>query len=254
MLNYNLKVLFKILVLVTLVFTTNCSVNKSNIIDKTPEAEDPWENLNRGTFAFNQTFDKYLLAPLAKGYRLIFPAEIRTGVRNFLSNLSEPWSSINSALQGDLKNTGNTLARFIINSTIGILGIFDVATEIGFEKQKEDFGQTLAVHGVGPGPYLVLPFLGPSTVRDALGKVTSLYADPVTLALERNNKDEWIWIGMALKGIDFREQNLEKIDNLEATSVDFYATIRSLYLERRNRMIRNQSADEQDPFQEFDIE
>ena len=254
MLKYKLKVFLKILVLTTLIFTTNCSVNNINIVDKTPEAEDPWENLNRGTFAFNQKFDKYLLAPLAKGYRLIFPTEIRTGVRNFLSNLSEPWSSINSALQGDFKNTGSTLARFVINTTLGILGIFDVAKEIGFEKQKEDFGQTLAIHGVGPGPYLVLPFLGPSTVRDALGKVTSLYADPVTLALERNNKDEWIWIGMALKGIDFREQNLEKIDNLNATSVDFYATLRSLYLERRSSMIRNQNTDETDPFQDFDVE
>ena len=205
-------------------------------------------------FAFNETFDKYLLSPLAKGYRLILPSEIRLGIRNFLSNLSEPWTTINSALQGDLKNTGNTLARFVINSTIGILGIFDVAKEIGFEKQKEDFGQTLAIHGVGPGPYLVLPFLGPSTLRDAVGKVTSLFADPVTLALERNDKDQWIWIGMAVKGIDFREQNLEKIDNLNATSVDFYATLRSLYLERRSSMIRNQKVDASDPFQEFDVE
>ncbi len=254
MLKYTRKEFVKILVIITLIFTTNCSINNSNIIDRTPEAEDPWENLNRGTFVFNQKFDKYLLAPLAKGYRAVFPAEIRTGVRNFLSNLSEPWSSINSALQGNFKNTGNTLARFVINSTLGILGIFDVATEVGFEKQKEDFGQTLAVHGVGPGPYLILPFLGPSTVRDALGKVTSLYADPVTLALERNNKDEWLWIGMAIKGIDFREQNLEKIDNLNATSVDFYATLKSLYLERRSSMIRNQNIDDTDPFQEFDVE
>ena len=135
-----------------------------------------------------------------------------------------------------------------------MLGIFDVATAIGFENQKEDFGQTLAVHGVGPGPYLVLPFLGPSTLRDAIGKVTAFFGDPVTLALERNNKDEWIWIGMAIKGVDFREQNLEKIDNLNATSVDFYATLRSLYLERRSSMIRNQNTDEKDPFQEFDVE
>ena len=246
---------FKVLCLVFLVLTSACSTSKNNLLtDKTPEAEDPWENLNRGTFAFNEKFDKYLLSPLAKGYRLIFPSEVRTGVRNFLNNLSEPWSSINSILQGDLKNTGNSLARFLINSTIGVLGIFDVATAIGFENQKEDFGQTLAVHGVGPGPYLVLPFLGPSTLRDAIGKVTALFGDPVTLALERNNKDEWIWIGMAIKGVDFREQNLEKIDNLNATSVDFYATLRSLYLERRSSMIRNQNTDEKDPFQEFDVE
>ena len=252
---YNIKLYLKILVLASFVLITNCSVNENySVIDKTPEAEDPWENLNRGTFAFNQKFDQYLLSPVAKGYRFIFPSEIRTGVRNFLSNLSEPWTSINSILQGDFTNTGNAIARFLINSTAGILGIFDVATEIGFEKQKEDFGQTLAVHGVGPGPYLMLPFLGPSTLRDALGKITSLYADPVTLALERNDKDQWIWIGMAVKGVDFREQNLEKIDNLNATSVDFYATLRSLYLERRSSMIRNQNVNDTDPFQEFDVE
>ena len=252
---YNIKLYLKILVLASFVLITNCSVNENySVIDKTPEAEDPWENLNRGTFAFNQKFDKYLLSPVAKGYRFIFPSEIRTGVRNFLSNLTEPWTSINSIFQGDFTNTGNAIARFLINSTAGILGIFDVATEIGFEKQKEDFGQTLAVHGVGPGPYLMLPFLGPSTLRDALGKITSLYADPVTLALERNDKDQWIWIGMAVKGVDFREQNLEKIDNLNATSVDFYATLRSLYLERRSSMIRNQNVNDTDPFQEFDVE
>ncbi len=251
----NLRILLKIIILISFLSLTNCSTNKDNsIVDKTPEAQDPWENLNRGTFAFNQSFDKYLLSPLAKGYRFIFPTEVRTGIRNFLSNLSEPWSSINSVLQGDLKNSGTTIARFIINTTLGVFGLFDVATEVGLKKQKEDFGQTLAVHGVGPGPYLMLPFLGPSTLRDALGKVTSLYADPVTLALERNNKDQWIWIGLAIKGVDFREQNLEKIDNLNATSVDFYATLRSLYLEKRSSMIRNQSVNETDPFQEFDVE
>jgi phospholipid-binding lipoprotein MlaA len=210
--------------------------------------------MNRGTFAFNQFFDKYLLAPLAKGYRFVLPGEVRTGVRNFFSNLKEPWTTINSALQGDFKNTGNSLVRFCLNTTVGLLGIFDVASSVGFEKQKEDFGQTLAVYGLDSGPYLVLPFLGPSTVRDAVGKVAGIVGDPITLALNREGKDDWLWIGTVVKGIDFREQNLEKIDNLEATSVDFYATIRSLYLERRNRMIRNQSADKQDPFKDFDLD
>jgi phospholipid-binding lipoprotein MlaA len=210
--------------------------------------------MNRGTFVFNQLFDKYVLSPLAKGYRFVFPGEIRTGVRNFFSNLKEPWTTINSALQGDLKNTGNSLVRFCLNTTVGLLGIFDVASSVGFEKQKEDFGQTLAVYGVNTGPYLVLPFLGPSTVRDAVGKVAGVVGDPVTLALNREGKDDWLWIGTIAKGIDFREQNLEKIDNLQATSVDFYATVRSLYLERRNRMIRNESSDQQDPFQEFDLD
>ena len=239
-----------------LVFLTNCSFNNQSqgIIDKAPQAQDPWEGMNRGTFVFNQFFDKYLLSPLARGYRFVLPGEVRTGVRNFFSNLREPWTTINSALQGDLKNTGNSLVRFCLNTTVGLLGIFDVASSVGFEKQKEDFGQTLAVYGLDSGPYLVLPFLGPSTVRDAVGKVAGIFGDPVTLALNREGKDDWLWIGTAVKGIDFREQNLEKIDNLEATSVDFYATIRSLYLERRNRMIRNQSSDKQDPFKDFDLD
>ena len=253
-----MKLFLNLMFLVFFLFLAGCASNSNttnlNVIDKTPETQDPWEEFNRGTFAFNKFFDKYVLAPLAKGYRIILPDELRTGVRNFFNNLKEPWTSINSALQGDFKNTGNSIARFCLNTTIGLLGIFDVATNLGFEKQKEDFGQTLAVYGVAPGPYLVLPLLGPSTVRDAIGRVTGFVADPVTIALEREGKENWIWIGTAIKGIDFREQNLEKIDNLEATSVDFYATVRSLYLERRNRMIRNEAVNDQDPFQDFDIE
>ena len=251
-----MKVFFNFFIVFTFLFTANCAVNNNsqNIVDKTIQTQDPWENFNRGTFAFNKVFDKYLLAPLAKGYRIILPTEARKGVRNFFSNLKEPWTFINAALQGDFKNSGTSIMRFGLNTTVGLLGIFDIATSLGFKKQKEEFGQTLPVYGVEPGPYLVLPLLGPSTVRDALGKVTGFVADPVTIALNKDGKENWLWIGTAVNGIDFREQNLEKIDNLEATSVDFYATIRSLYLERRNRMIRNQSADEQDPFQEFDIE
>ena len=119
----SLKVFLKVLVLVSFVFTTNCSINNSSLVDKTPEAEDPWENLNRGTFAFNLKFDKYLLSPLAKGYRFILPSEIRTGVRNFLSNLTEPWTTINSALQGDFKNTGyeNVPIKDILQMSSGII-------------------------------------------------------------------------------------------------------------------------------------
>lgn len=254
--NSLLKLFSNILLLSSFLFLAGCSFDNQNhnIVDKTPQAQDPWEKMNRGTFAFNKVFDKYVLAPIARGYRFVLPGEIRSGVRNFFSNLKEPWTTINSALQGDLKNTGNSFMRFCLNTTVGLLGIFDVASNFGFEKQKEDLGQTLAVYGVEPGPYLVLPLLGPSTVRDAIGKVGGFVADPVTIALNREGKENWLWIGTAIRGIDFRDQNLEKIDNLEATSVDFYATIRSLYLERRNRMIRNQSTESQDPFQDFDIE
>lgn len=256
MVKKNILFCVKVMFIFSLLQLNNCATKSgmNNVNTAIQDTYDPWEDFNRGTHSFNLTFDKYLLSPLAKGYRFLFPSEIRTGVRNFLSNLGEPWTSINSVLQGNFSNTGVSLARFLINSTVGILGIFDVAKEIGLEKQREDFGQTLAVYGFETGPYLVLPFLGPSTVRDAMGKVVGFLGDPVTLALERNDKDEWIWIGAAMKGIDFREQNFEKLDNLKATSVDFYATLRSLYLEKRNQMIINEKFNEGDPFQEFDIE
>ncbi|MBJ58024.1 MAG: hypothetical protein CMP24_07295 [Rickettsiales bacterium] len=247
-------VFFKTSILCSFLVLSNCApIQNNKIVDKTIEAQDPWESLNRSTFAFNLAFDKYILAPLAKGYRIVLPDQVRTGIRNFLNNLTEPWTSINSVLQGDVSNAGKSVARFFVNSTVGLLGFIDVASKLGVERQKEDFGQTLAVHGTGSGPYLVIPFLGPSTVRDAMGKVIGFIGDPVTLALQRNDNDEWVWIGTALNGIDFREQNLEKIDNLNATSVDFYATLRSLYLERRNSMIRNENIEE-DPFQDYDLD
>ena len=167
--------------------------------------------------------------------------------------MKEPWTSINAALQGDFKNSGTSILRFGLN-TMGLLGIFDVATSLGFEKQKEDFGQTFSCLWGRTWSLFSIAIIRPSIVERCFRKVTGFVANPVTIALNKDGKENWLWIGTAVNGIDFREQNLEKIDNLEATSVDFYATIRSLYLERRNRMIRNQSADEQDPFQEFDIE
>ena len=238
------------------VIIVGCSTTSSlnNTKDNTVNAPDPLEGINRTIFSFNLGVDKVILSPVAKGYRNVLPSEVRTGIRNFLSNLTEPWTTINSTLQGDINNAGSSLARFLINTTIGVLGIFDVATDMGFEKQEEDFGQTLAVAGTGPGAYIVIPILGPSTARDALGKVVGFFADPVTYVLHRENHDSWVWIGTALRGIDFREQNLERIDNLKSSSVDFYATIKSLYLQRRSGMIVNQSTDEEDPFQEFELE
>ena len=254
-LKFFLKSIFvKLNIIIIIIILSACSTNDSTIQDKTINASDPLEGMNRMIFSFNQGVDKAVLAPVAKGYRYILPKEVRKGVRNFLSNLSEPWTTINSTLQGDVSNAGTSLARFMINSTVGVLGIFDVASSVGFKKQKEDFGQTLAVSGVGPGPYIIIPLLGPSTSRDVLGKVVSLFADPVTYVLHREDHDSWIWIGTALRGLDFREQNLEKIDNLKASSVDFYATIRSLYLERRSRMIANQPTDDKDPFQDFELD
>ncbi len=255
--NLSIKSILQLkIILLIFIITTGCTNTSitNNINDKTVAAKDPLESLNRSVFSFNESIDKIILAPVAKGYRLVFPSPIRVGIRNFFSNLSEPWTSINSTLQGNLSNAGNSIARFFINSTVGILGVFDVASKMGIEKQKEDFGQTMAIAGVGPGPYIVLPFLGPSTARDAMGKVVGLFGDPVTYIMHREDHDNWVWIGTAIEGVDFRETNLERIDNLKSSSVDFYATIRSLYLQRRSRMISNQSTKSEDPFQDFELE
>ncbi len=139
---------------------------------------DPYERINRSILTFNLESDKYFLKPLAKGYEKVFPKPIRTGVTNFFSNLWEPMTIVNDLLQGKFAHAGRDTSRFVINSTLGLLGVLDVATEMNLPRRKEDFGQTLAVWGVPTGPYLVLPFLGPSNIRDTTGLIPQyLYGD-----------------------------------------------------------------------------
>tara|TARA_Y100000768_G_scaffold384705_1_gene369266 strand:+ start:712 stop:1509 length:798 start_codon:yes stop_codon:yes gene_type:complete len=208
------------------------------------EVKDCFEKINRGVFAFNQGLDKVIFKPLAKGYR-IFPQPIRSGTSNALSNLGNMVTIPNNVLQGQFKNAGINSARFLINSTLGIVGIFDVASYYGLKKKdKEDYGQTLGVWGAGPGCYFVLPVLGPTTVRDTVGSVINIVGGDawynITVANNTQHfEDSDYYISRLMQGIDFRAKNLESFDSLENSSVDLYASVRSLYLQDRFRKVRN---------------
>ena len=210
-----------------------------------PEAvNDCFEKVNRGIFAFNQALDKTIFEPVAKGYRYI-PSPIRGGTSNALTNLSNLITVPNNLLQGDIKTAGVNTARFVINTTVGILGIFDPAAALGFEKEeKEDYGQTLGRWGVGPGCYVVLPVFGPSTARDAVGTVANFVGgDPwfnITIVNDTTYFNEADYYGTRVtSGIDFRAKNIDSFDSLENNSIDFYASIRSLYLQDRQQKILN---------------
>ena len=144
------------------------------------EENDPYENVNRKVFAFNEFMDKWLLKPVAKGYRFITPSFVDTGVSNFFDNLGEVRNLVNGGLQGDGNHALTSTGRLLVNSTVGLGGLFDVASEWGLEERKEDFGQTLAVWGVGDGPYIVLPFLGGGNLRDSFSRIPDVYLSPVT--------------------------------------------------------------------------
>ena len=218
-----------------------------SLSEKPKPVKDCFEKLNRGTFALNQGLDKVIFKPVAKVYRSL-PSPVRSGTSNALVNLSSLITIPNNVLQGEFKKAGINTGRFVVNTTVGILGIFNVAKKIGFsEYEKEDYGQTLGVWGVGPGCYVVLPVLGPSTVRDTTGSFMNLVGgDPwYNASVSGNNeflKDSDYAATKILTGIDFRAKNLETIDNLEKNSMDFYASIRSLYLQDRQRKISNKKA------------
>ncbi len=208
------------------------------------EVKDCFEKINRATFAFNMALDKVLFRPVAAGYRKL-PSPLRTGTSNALNNLSNLVTIPNNILQGDFKAAGTNSARFIINSTIGIVGIFDPANALGFQKlEKEDFGQTFGAMGIGEGCYLVLPVIGPSTVRDAVGSLVSMSGGDAWYNVTIKNDTQYLkesdyYFSKLTEGVDFRAKNLEAFDSLEKNSVDFYATVRSLYIQDRQRKIKN---------------
>ena len=210
------------------------------------QTKDCFEKLNRATFAFNQSFDKAVIKPIAKSYRKL-PDSVQKGTSNAVKNLSTLITIPNNILQGDVKTAMINSARLVLNTTLGLLGTIDVANDMGFPKyEKEDYGQTLAVWGVGSGCYMVLPVLGPSTIRDTAGSFANvLGGDPWYNASVHGNNEylsEGLYIASkALSGIDFRANNIESFDNLEKNSIDFYASVRSLYLQDRQNKIENNS-------------
>ena len=231
--------------LITLLLIQLLVVNKT--YSSETKVKDCFEKLNRATFALNMGLDKVIFKPISKGYRKL-PSPIRTGTGNALSNLSNLITIPNNILQGDFGSAANNSARLLINTTIGIAGIFDPANSLGFEKrEKEDFGQSLGVMGVGEGCYLVLPVLGPSTVRDTLGSLIAMNGGDVWHNITVRDDEEYVkefkesdyWVSRVTSGVDFRAKNLEAFDAMEKNSVDLYATVRSLYLQDRKKKINN---------------
>ncbi len=208
------------------------------------EVKDCFEGINRGIFAFNQGLDKVIFKPLSKGYRKL-PQPIRSGTSNVLNNLGNVVTIPNNILQGQVKDAGINSLRLIVNSTLGIAGIFDVASYYGLEKRdKEDYGQTFGTWGVGEGCYFVLPVLGPTTVRDSIGSLVNVVGGDAWYNVTVANDTQYFneadyYLSRVLSGVDFRAKNIESFDSLEKTSIDLYASIRSLYLQDRQRKINN---------------
>ena len=219
----------------------------SNSEDITKEC---FEGFSRAMFKLNHGLDKVIFEPVAKGYRAL-PSPLRKGTGNVVDNLRSLLTLSNNVLQGEFGRAGNTAARFGINTTAGILGIFDPATKLGFEEHgKEDFGQTMAAWGAGSGCYFVLPILGPTTVRDSIGLVGNTILDPVYQITHNteirnevvgngNYSEHNYYYYRGTGSVDFRAKNIESFDSLEENSIDLYASIKSLYLQNRKQQISN---------------
>ena len=239
---------FGIILITTLALSVNSYAGSDGelLLKKNDPAnvKDCFEGLNRATFAFNQGLDGILFEPIAKAYRVL-PSPVRKGFSNSLNNLSNLITIPNNIIQGDLKKAGLNTGRFIINTTVGILGFIDVAEHIGLpDYEKEDYGQSLAKLGVGPGCYLVLPVLGPSTVRDAAGSLVNVMGGDAWYNITVKNDthhftDIDYYTSRVTSGVDFRAKNYDALENLEKNSLDFYASVKSLYLQDRQQKILN---------------
>ena len=239
---------FVLIIFTTLALTVNVSAGTDGELilkkNQPSEIKDCFEKINRVTFAFNQALDGVIFQPVASLYRKL-PSPAKTGVSNSLENLSHLLTIPNNLIQGDFKKAGVNTSRFVVNTTLGILGIFDVAQYIGLtEYEKEDYGQSLAKLGVGPGCYVVLPVLGPSTVRDTVGSsLNFLGGDPWYNVTVKNDthyfNDANYYYSKGASGVDFRAKNYDAIENLEKNSLDFYASVKSLYLQDRQQKILN---------------
>lgn len=203
---------------------------------------DPAEKFNRAMLSVNEGIDKVALEPVARGYRKFTPEAFRIAIRNFLRNLRSPVIIGNEILQGDLKGVGNAALRMAVNTLAGFGGILDLAAEGGVPYEPEDFGQTLGVWGVGHGPYLVLPLIGPSSARDATGLVVDSYLDPLRIYLFNIDREEWHYGRVAAGAIDKREELLDVIADLRKNSFDYYAALRSAYIQHRDAEVRDQDA------------
>jgi phospholipid-binding lipoprotein MlaA len=204
------------------------------------DGRDPLEPVNRAIFGFNEFVYQYLMTPAARFYNANVPELARDSLSNTISNLKGPVILANDVLQLEGSRAGNTFARFVINSTLGFFVLFDPASELGFPSHSEDFGQTMGAWGVGEGLYLVLPLLGPSNPRDAVGRLlVDSYFDPLGYYLDNVDEEEWSYVRAGVSGFDEYAGIVDDLDNLRQTSVDFYGALRSLYRQRRAAEISN---------------
>ena len=240
------KITITLITTIALIVNVNASSDGELLLKKNDptEVKECWEGFNRASFALNQGLDKVIFKPVASVYRVL-PTPIKSGVSNSLDNLSNVVTIPNNILQGEFSKAGTNTGRCLINTTVGILGLIDVASLIGFEEyEKEDYGQTLAVHGAGPGCYIVLPVLGPSTARDTVASVTNFVGGDAWYNVTIRNDTQYFsdfdyYASKATAGVDFRAKNYDSIENLEENSLDFYASVKSLYLQDRQQKILN---------------
>jgi phospholipid-binding lipoprotein MlaA len=241
------RLVFSNLAFVAALILSGCAgQSNTSQVESAAEQEDfndPLEDTNRKIFDFNQVVDRNVLVPLAETYRTVFPEPVRDSLRDFLRNLREPLIFVNDAFQGDFERAGQTFARFALNSTVGLLGFVDVVGRWGqIPYHEEDLGVTFGVWGIPEGPYLVIPVLGPSNPRDLVGQFGEGYGDPWTV-LVTGNPYTLYWIPFVrggVAGIDQRSRYIETLADIERTSLDYYATIRSLYRQRRAALIRHE--------------
>ncbi len=217
------------------------------------EIYDPLEPINRAIFSFNNVADRIILEPVAKGYKKL-PSPIQSGISNFLSNLRTPLVVVNQFLQGQGSNAFQSTGRFVVNSTVGIFGLFDVADRLGLEEKEEDFGQTLATWGVGDGFYIVLPLFGPSNLRDTSGMVMTMLTDPIN-AYAVTEGEAWIVpMRTAANAVDQRSKIIDEVNALRDNSIDYYAAVRSSYYQNRKAAIDNIDDNELTPLPLISIE
>ena len=232
---------------ITLIFLVSTLVSS-----KVSATDECFEGTSRAIFKFNMAFDNAILEPIAKGYNKL-PEPIKKGTSNFTSNIATLLSIPNHVFQGNLKEAGDATASFLINSTIGIIGLSNPAEKLGFEAQKEDVGQTLGTYGFGPGCYFVLPILGPTTARDSLGMLADSFVDPFAHVTWRENelfglsgqKLDYIAV-KSTTAVDFRADNDANFESIEKNSIDLYASFKSLYLQDRENKIENSSESNDD--------
>lgn len=203
------------------------------------ETADPLEPMNRAIFQFNELADKVVLRPAAVGYNTVVPNGVRIGIRNFLNHIRSPITILNALLQGEGVRARETFGRFMTNTILGLGGLIDIASDAGIPQHYEDFGQTLAVWGVEPGPYLMLPLMGPSNFRDGIGYGIDGVVDPFGYLIRKEYGLEGVGVRYTLNAVDWRATNLKTIDELRNSSLDFYATVRSAFRQRRAHDIRN---------------